>query len=124
MNGKTKKTISMTAYRKWDILLVPFPFTDLTSAKKRPALVVSPDVYNRSGPDLVIAFITSQTDVRPRPGDYRIRTWKESGLPKPSLLRMKFATIDREIVLKKIGRLQQAEQSNVRGVLAEFFAES
>jgi len=114
----------MTAYRKWDILLVPFPFTDLTTAKKRPALVVSPDVYNRSGPDLVIAFITSHMDVAPRPGDHPIRFWKEAGLPKASLLRMKFATIDREIVLKRLGRLHPPEHGRVRAVLSEFFAES
>jgi mRNA interferase MazF len=111
----------MTDYRKWDIILVPFPFTDLTTSKKRPALVVSPDSYNRSGPDLVIAFITSRTDVSQRPGDHRIRSWKESGLPKASLLRMKFATIDCEIVEKKIGRLSEAERSGVRHALRDFF---
>ena len=83
----------MTRYSKWDIILVPFPFTDLTTAKKRPALVVSPDSYNELGPDLVIAFLTSQTKILPRPGDYPIQSWKESGLPRASLLRMKFATI-------------------------------
>ncbi len=114
----------MTAYRKWDILLVPFPITDLSTAKKRPALVVSPDVYNRSGPDLVIAFITSHMDVPPRPGDHRIQFWKEAGLPKASLLRMKFATINREIVLKRIGRFHPPGQSRMRAVLSGFFGES
>jgi mRNA interferase MazF len=114
----------MTAYRKWDIILVPFPFSDLTAAKKRPALVVSPDAYDRSGSDLVIAFITSRTDIPPRPGDHRIQSWKESGLPKASLLRMKFATIDRDIVVRKIGQLHMPERSSVRRILSEFFAES
>ncbi len=111
----------MTTYRRWDIILVPFPFTDLTAAKKRPALVVSPDESNRYGADLVIAFITSHMDVSPRIGDYRIRSWKESGLPKESLLRMKFATIDRGIVVKRIGRLHHEERDGVREVLSEFF---
>jgi mRNA interferase MazF len=111
----------MTAYRKWDIILVPFPFTDLTAAKRRPALVVSPDSYNKSGQDVVIVFLTSRTDVSPRPGDYLIRFWKESGLPKASLLRMRFATIDREIIVKRIGRLLGEERSGVRDVLKEFF---
>ena len=114
----------MTAYRKWDIILVPFPFTDLTAVKKRPALVVSPDVYNRTGADLVIAFITSSTNMNPRPGDHRIQFWKESGLPKASLLRMKLATIDRDIVIKKLGRLHKAEQKDVCDVLSEFFTGS
>jgi mRNA interferase MazF len=111
----------MTVYRKWDIILVPFPFTNLTAAKKRPALIVSPDKYNQSGQDVVIAFLTSRMDVSSRPGDHRIRFWKESGLPKATLLRMKFATIDREVIVRRIGRLFEQERSSVRDTLKEFF---
>jgi mRNA interferase MazF len=111
----------MTVYRKWDIILVPFPFTDLTAAKKRPALIVSPDKYNQSVQDVVIAFLTSRMVVSSRPGDHRIRFWKESGLPKASLLRMKFATIDREVIVKRIGRLFEEERNSVRDTLKEFF---
>jgi mRNA interferase MazF len=111
----------MTACKKWDIVLVPFPFADMTTAKKRPALVVSPDRYNESGLDVVILFLTSRTDVSPRPGDYRIRFWKQAGLPKASLLRMKFATIDQDIIVKKIGRLCRDERSSIRDALNEFF---
>jgi len=110
--------------KKWDIVLVRFPFTDLTTAKKRPALVLSPDKYNRSGRDLVVAFITSHTDISARCGDHPIQSWKQSGLPKPSLLRMKFATIDNAIVEKRIGRLAAAEREAVGGVLKGFFIES
>jgi len=111
----------MTPCRKWDIVLVPFPFTDLTTAKKRPTLVVSPDHYNRSGQDVIILFITSRTDVSPHPGDYRIRLWKEAGLPKASLLRMKFATIDQDIIVKRIGRLCRDERNSVWDALIKFF---
>ena len=111
----------MTAYRKWDIILVPFPFTDLTAAKKRPALIVSPDDYNRSGRDVVITMLTSHVDASSRRGDHRIRFWKQSGLPKASLLRMKFATIDQEIIVKRIGRLVEEERESVRDTLREFF---
>lgn len=51
---------STTTYKQGDVVLVSFPFTDLTSAKKRPALVLSPDVFNRLNEDLVLAAITSQ----------------------------------------------------------------
>lgn len=114
----------MTTYRKWDIVLVRFPFTDLSTAKKRPVLIVSPDTYNRSGQDLVVVFITSRTDVNARYGDHPIQSWKQSGLPKPSLLRMKFATIDGAIVEKKTGRLAASERKPVLGVLSRFFTES
>ncbi len=51
---------STTPYKRGDIVLVPFPFTDLSSSKRRPALVVSPDWFNSSNQDLVLVGITSQ----------------------------------------------------------------
>ena len=108
--------------RRWDIVLVPFPFTDLTAVKRRPALVVSPEHYNAATGGVVIAFITSRTGVAPMPGDHSLLSWKESGLPKPSTLRMKFATVDAAIVLKKLGALAEGDREAVRGDLREFFA--
>jgi mRNA interferase MazF len=49
-----------TRYRRGDIVLVSFPFTDLTSSKRRPALVISPNAFNDHGEDLVLVAITSQ----------------------------------------------------------------
>ena len=51
---------STTRYKRGDIVLVPFPFTDLSSSKRRPALVTSPDAFNDQMQDLVAAAITSQ----------------------------------------------------------------
>jgi mRNA interferase MazF len=113
----------MTACSRWDVVLVPFPFTDLTSMKRRPALVVSPEAYNRGGPDVVIAFLTSQVHVAPRIGDYRLRFWQECGLPKPTMLRMKFATVAQAMVLKKIGSLPEPEREEIRHALTRFFGD-
>jgi len=110
----------MTPCRRWDVVLVPFPFTDLTTSKKRPALVISPDDYN-DGPDVIIAFITSRLLTPQRPGDHRIEDWRESGLPKPSLLRMKLATVARGIVIRKLGRFTASEQDRAQAVLSSFF---
>jgi mRNA interferase MazF len=67
---------------------VPFPFTDLSAIKQRPALVLSPDRSNKVRPDLVVAAITSQ--IPPTLGDDEMllsgNELKETGLPKPSLL--------------------------------------
>jgi mRNA interferase MazF len=111
----------MTIYKKWDIVLVPFPFTDLTLPKRRPALVISPDDYNQAAQDLVIAFITSRAATSPRRGDHRISFWRESGLPMLSLLLMKIATVACRIVSKKIGALHKSERDPVRNVLSDFF---
>lgn len=88
-------------YRKWEIILVPFPFSDLKRTKKRPALIISPDEYNANS-DVVIAFITSKIDREYILGDYRIQEWQKANLPKPSMLRMKFATIDKFVIVKKL----------------------
>ena len=52
--------LSTTTYRQGDIVLVSFPFTDLTATKKRPALVISPNSINQQNQDLILAAITSQ----------------------------------------------------------------
>jgi len=111
----------MTHYNKWDIILVPFPFTNLTTTKKRPALIISPESYNDKL-DIVIAFITSKLDLEYRPGDYKIEDWKYAKLPKPSMIRMKFATIDQSVIVKKFGRLSEKDQTNFKELLINFFS--
>jgi mRNA interferase MazF len=111
----------MINYKKWDIVLVRFPFTDLKTTKQRPALIISPDKYNLGG-DVIIVFITSQLDVAKRPGDYLIKEWQEARLPKPSMIRMKFATISPSIVIKKLGRLTNKDIKNYQNVLIDFFS--
>jgi len=107
-------------YNKWEIILVSFPFTNLTTTKKRPALIVSPNEYNKNV-DVVIAFITSKLDLEYRVGDYKIQEWKRSNLPKPSMLRMKFATIDKSIIVKKLGRLGEKDVQEFSKLLIDFF---
>jgi mRNA interferase MazF len=51
---------STTSFKRGDIILVMFPFTDLSSAKQRPALVVSSDALNAASDDVLVAAITSQ----------------------------------------------------------------
>ncbi|MCG1012537.1 type II toxin-antitoxin system PemK/MazF family toxin [Tepidanaerobacter sp. GT38] len=48
-----------TMYRQGDILLIPIPYSDLTSNKKRPVLVLSNDDYNTKTEDIIVAAITS-----------------------------------------------------------------
>ena len=110
----------MTSCKRWEIILVPFPFTDLTSFKRRPALVVSPDSYN-ADKDVVIAYVTSQMIAPPKIGDYKIQEWKAAGLPKPSMVRMKFATIDRTIVIKTVGELETVDREETEKIILSFF---
>lgn len=50
----------MTRFEYGDVVLVPFPFTDQSTSKKRPAVVVSSAAYNAERPDVIIIAVTSQ----------------------------------------------------------------
>ena len=63
---------STMPYRRGDIVLVSFPFTDLTSSKRCPALVFSPDSFNAAGEDLVLAAITPHITDDPN----AVRLWQ------------------------------------------------
>lgn len=87
-----------------DVVLVPFPFTDQSTTKKRPAVVVSSAAYHRDRPDLILMAVTSQ--LRPGVGDVVIQRWKEAGLLKPSMLKPLLATVEKGLVTRKLGRLE------------------
>ena len=75
---------TMTGYDFGDVVLVPFPFTDQTTSKKRPAIVVSSPAYQRGRPDVVLMAVTSQVKPTASFGEVVISKWKEAGLLKPN----------------------------------------
>ena len=109
----------MTGSEFGDLVLVPFPFTDQTATKRRPAVVVSSAAYHRERPDLVILAVTSQ--VRPVAGfgETAIVQWKEAGLLKPSVFKPVLATIERRLVLRTLGQLAEEDRVALHRVLAE-----
>lgn len=91
--------------KKGTIVLIPFPFTDLSSHKVRPAVVLS---YGLKGDDVVLAFISSQKTKRKELTDVIIthtgKGFKETGLKEDSVVRVsKIATLDRKIMLGTLG---------------------
>ena len=94
-----------------DILLVPFPFTSQSSSKKRPAVVVSSQSYNASKPDLVVMAVTSQLRAMPQLGEVWIEDWRAAGLIKPSAIKPVFATLEQQLVIRQLGRLQAPDQA-------------
>jgi mRNA interferase MazF len=73
-----------------DILLVPFPFTDASTTKKRPAVVVSSATYNAQRPDLVLMPITSRIRPALGLGEVLVGDWKGAGLLLRSGVRAVF----------------------------------
>jgi mRNA interferase MazF len=109
----------MTGYEFGDLVLVPFPFTDQSATKRRPAVVVSSDAYHRERPDLIILAVTSQAQTQTGFGEASVAKWKEAGLLRPSVLKPVLATIERGLVLRKLGRLADEDRAALRKVLDE-----
>ena len=91
------------AYAKGDVVLVPFPITDLSAARVRPALIVSSEDYNVHSSDLIVAMVTSQPQTGPT--DCRLQDWQEAGLIYPSWVRAKLATLEQRLIQFSPGRV-------------------
>ena len=107
----------MKAISFGDVVLVPFPFTDQTASKKRPAVVVSSDALHRESIDLIVMAVTTQ----PRAAsslEIPVTQWREAGLLRPSVIKPVLATIERSLVLKKLGSLQDPDRQALVTTLA------
>lgn len=94
----------MTRFEFDDVVLVPFPFTDQSTTKKRPAVVVSASAYNTERPDVIVMAVTSQ--LRPENRfDIPLQGWREAQLLKPSVVKPVIATIEQALVIRRLGRL-------------------
>jgi len=105
-----------------DVLLVPFPFTDQSGAKKRPAVVVSSASYAANRRDIVIMAITSQVRQPVAFGEAMVADWQAAGLIKASVLKPVFTTIDQRLVIRTMGSLSETDSKTLRTVLGEVIA--
>jgi mRNA interferase MazF len=86
---------------KGDIVLIPFPFTDLSGNKFRPAVILID-----SEDDVTVCFITTQLTWKSE-FDITLQPSEFNGLKKKSLVRLnKFATIDKELIIGRLGTLE------------------
>jgi len=91
----------MNSFLRYDVILVKYPFSDLTIFKVRPAIVVN-DYYPSN--DIIIVPLTSNTN-KLLPGEFILTKWKESGLNVQSTVKRGIYTIDEKLVILKIGTL-------------------
>jgi mRNA interferase MazF len=105
-------------YKFGDVIVVPFPFTDQTATKKRPAVVVSSDAYQRERPDIILMAITSQVRPAPTVGEVAVLHWQQAGLLKPSVIKPLLTTIEAHLVIRQLGTLHNEDQASLRQVLS------
>lgn len=105
-------------FEKGTVVLVPFPFTDLSGTKVRPAIVVS---HRLSGDDSIVAFISAKQS-RIEKYDVRIIPSQSNGLKTASTIKCaKLATLDKKIILGKLGELSKDDFSRVSKKLETLF---
>ena len=107
----------MTRYAFGDVILVPFPFTDLSTKKQRPAVVISSSRYNTERPDLILLAITSQVRASLAFGEALVADWQTTGLIKPSVFKPLITTIEQVLVIKRLGNLSTNDKTVLRTVI-------
>lgn len=97
---------------KGDIVLIPFPFTNLSGDKVRPAIILI-----ETASDITVSFITTQLKWKD-PTDIELLPSKTNGIKKPSIIRLsKIATIDKELAIGLLGALNKDEMAMLNSKL-------
>ena len=112
---------NMTTYKFGDIVLVPFPFTDQSTIKKRPAVIVSSREYNNGRPDIIIMAITSRLHQVDKLGEEVLTDWQAAGLLKPSVFKPILTTVENTLILRKLGQLQGEDQRILAKIIQDIF---
>lgn len=101
--------------KKGVVILVPFPFTDLSENKVRPAVVLSSSL---KGEDVVVAFISSQKSKKFQLLDIKISSsdeaFSKTGLKADSIIKIgKIATLDKKIILGELGQIHKNTEKEI-----------
>jgi len=111
-------------HRAGDIVLTPFPFTDLSGNKVRPALILG---IQKGSEDVTVCFISSIIPKKRYKLDLPISSkeagFQKTGLKVSSLIRVtKIATLDKVVILGKIGELDAQNMKRVQDVLKTYLS--
>lgn len=97
-----------------DVVTVEFPGVE--GVKRRPAVVVSSELYHRTRPDIILGLLTSQIINTSLPSDFVLRDWAAAGLNKPSVFRTFLATMP-ATAFTVIGHLSDSDWEAVQRCL-------
>jgi len=109
--------------KRGDVVLIRFPFTNLSSSKVRPALVISSDGFSNRAEDAIFIFISSNTD-KPQPTDLLLdqnhSEFAGSGLKQSSLIKTgKIASLSKSLASRLLGQMSQNTMHRINKNLME-----
>ena len=106
----------MTDDNPGDVVLIPFSFTDLSTVKQRPAIILSSTTFNHHHQDAILAAITSHVPEVLTSDEYLLNDeeQRQAGLPKPSMVKVgKIVTLDQRLIRKQLGRMPETGQQQL-----------
>ena len=107
-----------TNYSHGAVVLLPFPFSDQSAAKVRPAVVAHPPYRSD---DLIVVAVSSERGTL-RPGESGLAFWREAGLLHPSFLKRAVATISKDLIRRQLGVLAAADVAALESALRTWFS--
>jgi mRNA interferase MazF len=106
-------------YEPFDVVVVPFPFSDSPKVKVRKALVLTPKSMNEKNGATTLMMITSRKNSEWM-GDIALENWADAGLKKPCFVRFKFFTAGNELIQGKVGSLSVTDKDAVKEAMGMF----
>ena len=101
-----------------DIVLIPIPFTDLSSHKRRPVIVISNNAYNQHAPDLIVVAMTSNPILSAYSFTITSADLAQGKLNRPGTVRVdKIYTLEQTLIVKTFGRVNGPTLRRVRAIL-------
>lgn len=113
---------SSMAFQQGEVVLVPFPFSDLSTTKVRPAVVVSGALYHATEPDVILAALTSRVALATGPLDFVLGDWRAAGLRYPTAFKPVLATLEPARILHGVGTLTPPDFAEVLRRIGRMFA--
>jgi mRNA interferase MazF len=105
-----------TKLSRGSVVLLPFPFSDQSGVKLRPAIIVSP-VYPSE--DFIVVGVSSVGSLL-RPGEFPIHFWREARLLHPSFVKRAVTTISRDLIRGPLGFLQSEDLTQLNDSLRQW----
>ena len=106
----------MPSYSKYDVILVRYPFSDLSSSKVRPAVIVS---TSHPSQDSLITPLTSKTGSL-MVGEFVLSEWAAAGLNVATAVKRGVYTIHESLVIKVIGQLSKVDADQLEQSLRDW----
>lgn len=111
-------------FNQRDLVLVPVPFTDLSSSKVRPVIVISNNTYNSKAEDIIVTGVTSVLKSEPYSIDLDDKHLEQGKLPLPSRIKCdKIYSLSKKIIVRKVGRIKSEKLNEIRKELARLIEE-